>query len=81
MNASDNATTILIHLAGGVALLIWAVRLVRTGAMRAFGVSLRQALQSFTFRHDEPMERGTGRVKVIGQSNEMSSAIFIGRGC
>ena len=40
-----------------------------------------QALQSFTFRHDEPMERGTGRVKVIGQSNEMSSAIFIGRGC
>ncbi len=48
MNASESATTILIHLAGGVALLIWAVRLVRTGAMRAFGSQLRQALQSFT---------------------------------
>ena len=48
MSTSDSATTILIHLAGGVALLIWAVRLVRTGAMRAFGSSLRQALQIFT---------------------------------
>jgi phosphate:Na+ symporter len=48
MATSDNATTILIHLAGGVALLIWAVRLVRTGALRAFGGSLRQALSTFT---------------------------------
>ena len=40
-----------------------------------------QALQSFTFRYDEPMDRGMGRVKVIGQSNEMTTAIFIGRGC
>jgi phosphate:Na+ symporter len=48
MTTSDSATTILIHLAGGVALLIWSVRLVRTGAMRAFGSSLRQALQAFT---------------------------------
>lgn len=48
MATGESATTILIHLAGGVALLIWAVRLVRTGAMRAFGSQLRQALQSFT---------------------------------
>ena len=48
MNAPESATAILLHLAGGVALLIWAVRLVRTGAMRAFGASLRHALQSFT---------------------------------
>ena len=48
MATGESATTILIHLAGGVALLIWAVRLVRTGAMRAFGSHLRQALQSFT---------------------------------
>lgn len=48
MTASESATAILIHLAGGVALLIWAVRLVRTGAMRAFGPSLRQALSTFT---------------------------------
>lgn len=48
MTPSDSATTILIHLAGGVALLIWAVRLVRTGATRAFGTSLRYALSTFT---------------------------------
>jgi len=48
MATSESATNILIHLAGGVALLIWAVRLVRTGAMRAFGSQLRHALQSFT---------------------------------
>ncbi|MFJ5369172.1 Na/Pi cotransporter family protein [Bosea sp. CER48] len=48
MATSESATNILIHLAGGVALLIWAVRLVRTGAMRAFGSQLRRALQSFT---------------------------------
>ncbi len=48
MTTHDSATMILFHLAGGVALLIWSVRLVRTGAMRAFGASLRQALQSFT---------------------------------
>lgn len=48
MTTNDSATMILLHLAGGVALLIWSVRLVRTGAMRAFGGSLRQALQSFT---------------------------------
>ncbi|MDP3318878.1 MAG: Na/Pi cotransporter family protein, partial [Bosea sp. (in: a-proteobacteria)] len=48
MTTNDSATMILFHLAGGVALLIWSVRLVRTGAMRAFGASLRQALQSFT---------------------------------
>ena len=43
ITASASATAILVHLAGSVALLIWAVRLVRTGAMRAFGGSLRQA--------------------------------------
>jgi phosphate:Na+ symporter len=48
MTMGESATTILIHLAGGVALLIWAVRLVRTGAMRAFGASLRRTLQAFT---------------------------------
>lgn len=46
--AEASATAILIHLAGAVALLIWAVRLVRTGAMRAFGPSLRKTLQRFT---------------------------------
>jgi len=38
------ATTVLIHLVGGVALLLWGLRMVRTGVMRAFGGDLRAAI-------------------------------------
>jgi phosphate:Na+ symporter len=38
------ATTVLIHLLGGVALLLWGLRMVRTGMMRAFGGDLRRAI-------------------------------------
>ncbi len=41
-----NGTEVLIHLAGGVALLLWAVRMVRTGMTRAFGGLLRRTLAS-----------------------------------
>jgi phosphate:Na+ symporter len=39
-----SGTELLIHLVGGVALLLWAVRMVRTGMTRAFGGMLRRAL-------------------------------------
>jgi len=35
---------VLLHIAGGVALLLWATRMVRTGIMRAYGAELRRAL-------------------------------------
>lgn len=35
---------ILLNIVGGVALLLWAVRMIRTGIMRAFGARLRQGL-------------------------------------
>ncbi|HEV7338301.1 MAG TPA: Na/Pi cotransporter family protein [Bosea sp. (in: a-proteobacteria)] len=81
MNASDNATTILIHLAGGVALLIWAVRLVRTGAMRAFGVSLRQALQSFTRNRFAAFGSGIAVTMVLQSSTATTLLVssFAGR--
>lgn len=68
MTANESATTILIHLAGGVALLIWAVRLVRTGALRAFGTSLRQALQSFTKNRFAAFGSGVGVTMVLQSS-------------
>lgn len=68
MSGSESATTILIHLAGGVALLIWAVRLVRTGAMRAFGSSLRQTLQSFTRNRFAAFASGIGVTMVLQSS-------------
>lgn len=36
---------VLLHLAGAVILLLWAVRMVRTGVERASGPALRQALR------------------------------------
>lgn len=40
-----NATAILIELVGGIALLLWGVRMVRTGVSRALGSSLRDVLR------------------------------------
>lgn len=40
-----NATGILIELVGGIALLLWGVRMVRTGMSRALGTSLRDLLR------------------------------------
>ncbi len=75
MSASDGSTAILIHLAGGVALLIWAVRLVRTGAMRAFGPSLRQALASFTRNRFAALASGAG-VTMLLQSSTATTLLL-----
>jgi phosphate:Na+ symporter len=40
--------TLLLNLLGGVALLVWATQMVRSGVMRAFGARLRQAISRAT---------------------------------
>ncbi|MEK1850780.1 MAG: Na/Pi cotransporter family protein, partial [Phyllobacterium sp.] len=40
-----NGSAILLHLAGAVALLLWATRMVRTGVERAYGERMRQSLR------------------------------------
>lgn len=44
MSGSD----VLIGILGGVALLLWGARMIRTGMMRAFGASLHSAIASWT---------------------------------
>ena len=39
---------ILLHLGGAVMLLLWAVRMVRTGVERAYGGDLRRVMQRMT---------------------------------
>ncbi|CAN7656971.1 Na/Pi cotransporter family protein [Bosea sp. LjRoot90] len=75
MNAADSTTAILIHLAGAVALLIWAVRLVRTGATRAFGSSLRQAIARFTGNRVSAMASGAV-VTLILQSSTATTLLL-----
>ena len=41
-----SGSVVLLHLAGAVALLLWATRMVRTGVERAYGDVLRQRLRS-----------------------------------
>ncbi|WNJ90009.1 Na/Pi cotransporter family protein [Bosea sp. 685] len=81
MTSSESATTVLIHLAGGVALLIWAVRLVRTGAMRAFGASLRHALASFTRNRFAAFGSGIAVTMVLQSSTATTLLVssFAGR--
>ncbi len=81
MTSSDSATTVLIHLAGGVALLIWAVRLVRTGAMRAFGSSLRHALSTFTQNRAAAFASGIAVTMVLQSSTATTLLVssFAGR--
>lgn len=75
MNAAESTTAILIHLAGSVALLIWAVRLVRTGATRAFGSSLRQAIARFTGNRVSAMASGAV-VTLILQSSTATTLLL-----
>ena len=44
ISANAGATELLLHLVAGVALLLWGVRMVRTGMTRAFGAALRRYL-------------------------------------
>ena len=62
-----SASAVFLHLAGGVALLIWAVRMVRTGVVRAFGSSLRSVLASATRNRVTAVLAGAG-VTVLMQS-------------
>ncbi len=81
ITASASATAILVHLAGSVALLIWAVRLVRTGAMRAFGSSLRKTLQTFTGNRFSAFGSGAAVTLVLQSSTATTLLIssFAGR--
>ncbi|MEM7429320.1 MAG: Na/Pi symporter, partial [Pseudomonadota bacterium] len=42
----DNGTWIIINLLGGIALLLWGVRMVRTGVMRAWGDRLKLFIET-----------------------------------
>ena len=39
---------LLLNIAGGVALLLWATRMIRTGIMRAYGAELRRLIVAET---------------------------------
>ncbi len=76
-----DSTSVLLHLVGSVALLLWGVRMVRTGMSRAFGALLRRALANGTKNRFKAFGMGLG-VTALLQSSTATGLIvssFAGR--
>ena len=76
-----DATDILIQIGGGVALLLWGVRMVRTGMTRAYGARLRQAIGACAARRLPAFAIGIGATLVLQSSTATTLIVtsFAGR--
>lgn len=72
----------LLHVAGAAALLIWAVRLVRTGVERGWSVPLRRLLRQGADRRVAAALSGTAAAIVLQSSTAVAilTANFVGAG-
>ncbi len=82
----DAATTtgheVILAIAGGVALLLWATRMVRTGILRAFGGQVRRWLATSTQTRARAFAVGLGVTGLLQSSTAtaMLAVSFAGRG-
>ncbi len=67
-----NVLLFLLHIAGAAALLIWSVRLVRTGVERAFSVHLRLWLRRSTKSRILAAATGTGAAMLLQSSTAVA---------
>jgi phosphate:Na+ symporter len=77
-----NGTQVLLEIAGAVALLLWGVRMVRTGVTRAYGADLRKIVGVCSRSRLKAFATGLG-VTVVLQSSTATALIiasFAGRG-
>ncbi|MFP8967681.1 Na/Pi cotransporter family protein [Pokkaliibacter sp. CJK22405] len=58
----------LIHLAGAIALLLWGIRMVRTGFERAYGRRLETAVRILTRRRPMALALGAGAAAALQSS-------------
>ncbi len=77
-----SATLILLNLMGAIALLLWAMRMVRTGMTRAFGSALRQILGNQLDNRIKAFLAGLGVTALLQSSTAtcLMTASFAGRG-
>jgi phosphate:Na+ symporter len=73
---------LLLNIAGGVALLLWATRMVRTGVMRAYGSDLRHFLGRSTRNRFSACAMGLAVASVLQSSTATAllAVSFAGRG-
>ena len=72
----------LLHIAGGVALLLWSARMVRTGLLRAFGAELRKRVRRATCQRMAAALAGFAITAALQSSTAtaMLAVSFAGRG-
>ncbi|MEK9968387.1 MAG: Na/Pi symporter, partial [Ferrovibrio sp.] len=82
ISASAGATELLLHLVAGVALLLWGVRMVRTGMTRAFGAPLRRYLGQAMRNRFQAFVAGIGVTALLQSSTATAMIVssFAGRG-
>jgi phosphate:Na+ symporter len=82
ISASAGATELLLHLVAGVALLLWGVRMVRTGMTRAFGAALRRYLGRAMRNRFQAFVAGIGVTALLQSSTATAMIVssFAGRG-
>jgi phosphate:Na+ symporter len=73
---------ILLNIAGGAALLLWATRMVRTGITRAFGAELRRVLGRSTKNPLAALAMGLGIAGLLqsATATALLTVSFAGRG-
>ena len=74
-NKAVNGSQLLVNFLGGVALLVWAVRMVRTGMMRAFGPQLHRAVGVCTT--NRVAAAGTGMVVTALLQSSAATAFIV----
>ncbi|MBL8672611.1 MAG: Na/Pi cotransporter family protein [Alphaproteobacteria bacterium] len=77
-----HATELFTSLIGGVALLLWGVRMVRTGMTRAFGATLRRVLAACAKSRFIAFGAGVGAAGLLQSSTAAALIVssFAGRG-
>ncbi|MCT8999162.1 Na/Pi cotransporter family protein [Chelativorans intermedius] len=77
-----NGIAVIAHLAGAIALLLWATRMVRTGVTRAYGDVLRQKLRRALRFSLAAVLAGTGMAIALQSSTAVSLLVgsFVGSG-
>ena len=77
-----SANLVLLNILGGVALLLWGTRMVRTGLVRAFGADLRRIIGASIRNRVLALLAGMGVTAVLqsGTATALMVASFAGRG-
>ncbi|MBL8908071.1 MAG: Na/Pi cotransporter family protein [Rhizobiales bacterium] len=65
-------TTVIIELLGGVALLLWGVRMVRTGVMRAWGDRLKRFIEGRLSNRVSAFLAGGAATAILGSGTAMT---------